>query len=114
MHKVFCYRVPSFNTTHEWAEVENGHPVHPANLYARVWNFFQAGKEFAVSSDISIAIISHLVRSERIKLPCRLVYVDAAGQQKELRMATDGGFIEPWPEEGQESIIDARFHWLYA
>jgi len=96
-----------------FAEVEDGLPVHPGDLQARVRSLIASGKPWATQSDIVVSMLGWMIRKGEIKPPVRLACIDAKGELRENKFDVKGDLIMPWPEEGFDSIQEAAFYYRY-
>lgn len=110
--KVYVYRNPS-ECSYPFAEVLNGKPVHAGDLRERVRSLIEEGLYWATCSDTVLSILGWMVRKGELKVPLHIIHVDANGETMAIRFDIKGDFIEPWPEIGFESILDAGFHYRY-
>ena len=110
--KAYIYR-DAAKCPYPWAEVVNNRPVHPGDLQERVRWLIAKEQSFATQSDVVLSMLGWMVRKGELKLPFSVFYIEADGTEHENPIATDGGYVMPWPENGFESITEAGFHYRF-
>lgn len=98
----------------EWAEMYEGHPVHPRALFEHVWNLVREGRSFCTwSSDVLMAV-SCLVRRFLVDTQEVEILIQLRNQSIErLTFMPDGELSGPWPLKGRESIFEASHEYVF-
>ena len=87
-----------------WGEVKDGRPIHPEDIPAHIAGLFEAGVDWACSTELPLTYILHLVCQGWDSIPIQGVwYVDKTGEEWEMRLCRDshgqGEFLRPWHDK---------------
>lgn len=92
-----------------------GLPLHPKYLIPRVQAWIEHGDSFATVSELACIVPGRMIRMGLISCgDVRIHHIDEDGHEMVIEFDSRGDFIQPWPEDGFESLMNADFHLRYA
>lgn len=110
---IYVYQQPK-HCPYPFAEIEDGVPVHPLQWQERVSKLVASRKPWATLNYDLLCLVGWMIANYQLSLPVHIIHVNLQGVERTVRFDVKGEFIEPWPESGLDSIMDAGFHYRYS
>lgn len=101
--------------SHAYIEVDRkGRPLRPLDIIGKVEDYAKENKNFTTVSVVALDAVSRLIRrGDLVSDSVSVLYVFRDHKSRTLHFDAKGEFIEPWPEEGLDSLYETSFYLRY-